>query len=180
MASSNPVTGKPCGVSIDLAMAFGRRLGVDVELVTFDTAGKSVKAVTEENADVGFFAIDPVCGASIAFTSAHVLIEGFYLVRNESLINNNTDVDRPEHRVVVGQGSAYDLFLSQELQHAQIVRAPSSPAVLRTFLEQQLEVAAGVKQQLEQQAAGEAGLRLLPERFMLIQQAMGTPESRGE
>jgi len=180
LASRDPATGKPCGVSIDLAMAFGRRLGVDVEWITFDTASKSVQAVIEENADIGFFAIDPVRGAHIAFTAAYVLIEGFYLVRNESLIKTNGDVDRPEHRVVVGQGSAYHLYLSRELKHAQIVRAPSSPTVVRTFLDQQLEVAAGVKQQLEQQAAGEPGLRLLPERFMVIQQAMGTPKSRGD
>jgi len=180
LAGTDPVTGRLRGVSIDLAMEMGRRLGVDVELIAFDTAGKSVQAVAEENADVGFFAIDPARGASIAFTAAYVLIEGFYLVRETSPIKTNADVDRPEHRVVVGQGSAYDLFLSRELKHAQIVRAPSSPAVVRTFLQQQLEVAAGVKQQLEQQAAGEPGLRLLPERFMVIQQAMGTPKSRGD
>jgi polar amino acid transport system substrate-binding protein len=180
LAGTDPATGRLHGVSIDLAMEMGRRLGVDVELIAFDTAGKSVQAVAEENADVGFFAIDPARGASIAFTAAYVLIEGFYLVRETSPIKTHADVDRPEHRVVVGQGSAYDLFLSRELKHAQIVRAPSSPAVVRTFLEQQLEVAAGVKQQLEQQAAGEPGLRLLPERFMVIQQAMGTPKSRGD
>ena len=180
LASRDPATGKALGVSIDLAMALGRRLGVDVEWITFDTAGRSVQAVADEYADIGFFAIDPARGAKIAFTAAYVLIEGFYLVRNESLIKTNADVDRPEHHVVVGQGSAYDLYLSRELKHAQIVRAPSSPTVVRTFLAQQLEVAAGVKQQLAQQAAGETGLRLLPERFMVIQQAMGMPKSRGD
>lgn len=180
LAGIDPATGKPSGVSIDLAMEFGRRLGVDVELMTFDTAGKSVQAVADEQADIGFFAIDPVRGASIAFTAAYVLIEGFYLVRNESPIETNADVDQAQNRVAVGNGSAYDLFLSRELKHALIVRAPSSPTVVRAFLEQQLEVAAGVKQQLEQQAAGVSGLRLLPERFMVIQQAMGMSKSRGD
>jgi polar amino acid transport system substrate-binding protein len=180
LAGVDPATGKPSGVSIDLAMEFGRRLGVDVELMTFDTAGKSVQAVADEQADIGFFAIDPVRGASIAFTAAYVLIEGFYLVRNESPIETHADVDQTQNRVAVGNGSAYDLFLSRELKHAQIVRAPSSPTVVRSFLEQQLEVAAGVKQQLEQQVAGISGLRLLPERFMVIQQAMGVPKSRGD
>jgi polar amino acid transport system substrate-binding protein len=47
------------------------------------------------------------------------------------------------------------------------------------FLEEQLEVAAGVKQQLEADIAGIPEYRLLDERFMVIRQAMGLPKSRG-
>jgi polar amino acid transport system substrate-binding protein len=108
-----------------------------------------------------------------------VLIEGFYLVRDDSPVRTNQDVDQAHNRVAVGKGSAYDLFLTRELKAAQIVRAPTSPTVVQTFLEQNLEVAAGVKQQLEADALKVSGLRLLDERFMVIQQAMGTPKSRG-
>ncbi len=145
----------------------------------FDTAGKSVQAVSEERADFGFFAIDPLRGEKIAFTAPYVLIEGFYLVRDDSPIKTNEEVDQSHNRVTVGKGSAYDLFLTRELKAAQIVRAPSSPAVVQTFLEQDLEVAAGVKQQLEIDAQKTTGLRLLGERFMVIRQAMGTPKRRG-
>jgi len=180
LANKRAETGEPFGVSIDLAREFARRLGVDMELVVFDTASKSVEAVANEQADIGFFAIDPSRGASIAFTAPYVLIEGCYLVRNESSIRRNEDVDREGVRVTVGKGSAYDLFLTRELKHAEIVRAPTSQAVVQTFVEQGLDVAAGVRQQLESDAARTAGLRLLGERFMVIRQAMGTPKSRGE
>src|ERR1700712_1072317 len=180
LANTDSSTGKPYGVSVDLAREFGKRLGVEVELIVFDTAGASVEAVAGERADFGFFAIDPVRGASIAFTAPYVLIEGFYLVRDASPIRANADVDQAANRVAVGKGSAYDLFLTRELKAAQIVRAPSSPAVVQMFIDQNLEVAAGVKQQLEADAAKIAGLHLLDERFMVIQQAMGTPKSRGE
>jgi polar amino acid transport system substrate-binding protein len=80
----------------------------------------------------------------------------------------------------VGAGSAYDLYLTREIKHAQIVRALSSPAVVDAFIAQNLDVAAGVKQQLEADAQRIPGLRLLPGRFMEIRQAMGTPKSRGE
>ena len=179
LANKDVVNGEPVGVSIDLARELGKRLGLPVDLVVFDTAGKSVEAVSDERADIGFFAIDPVRGASIAFTAPYVLIEGFYMVRNDSPVQHNSEVDHADMRVAVGKGSAYDLFLSRELKHAQIVRAPSSPTVVQTFLEQGLEVAAGVKQQLESDAAKTPGLRLLGERFMVIQQAMGLPKSRG-
>jgi polar amino acid transport system substrate-binding protein len=180
LANADPETGEPFGVSIDLARAFAERLGVELELVVFDSAGKSVQAVGEERADFGFFAVDPLRGEKIAFTAPYVLIEGFYLVHQDSPIQTNDEVDQPHNRVVVGKGSAYDLFLTRELKAAQIVRAPTSPAVVQTFLEQGLEVAAGVRQQLEADARQIAGLRLLGERFMVIQQAMGVPKSRGE
>jgi len=179
LANKHPETGEPFGVSIDLARAFAERLGLELELVVFDAAGKSVEAIGEERADFGFFAVDPLRGEKIAFTAPYVLIEGFYLVRNDSPIKTNQDVDQAHNRVAVGKGSAYDLFLTRELKAAQIVRAPTSQAVVQTFLEQRLEVAAGVKQQLEADASKTTGLRLLDERFMVIQQAMGVAKSRG-
>ena len=180
LAGKDPATGAPKGVSIDLARAFAQRLGVDLELVVFDTAGKSVDAVAAEQADIGFFAIDPKRGEHIRFTPPYVLIEGCYLVRADSPLQSNEEVDRPGTRVVVGRGSAYDLFLTREIRHAEIVHAPSSPAVVQHFVDSGAEVAAGVKQQLEQDAARLGGMRLLPGRFMVIRQAMGCPRSRGE
>lgn len=180
LANKDPATGQPVGVSIDLARAFAERLGVALELVVFDTAAKSVEAVKTERADIGFFAIDPLRGQDISFTSPYVLIEGCYMVREASPLQRNEEVDRQGVRVAVGAGSAYDLYLSRELKQAQIVRAPSSPAVVDTFMAQSLEVAAGVKQQLQADAQRLTGLRLLPGRFMVIEQAMGTPKGRGQ
>lgn len=171
--------GQAIGVSVDLARALAEQLGVALQLVVVDAAGKSVDVVSQEQADIGFFAIDPRRAASISFTEPYVLIEGYYLVHNDSPIRTNADVDRAGTRVVVGKGSAYDLFLTRELQHAEIVRAPTSPTVVQTFLDTHSGVAAGVKQQLEADAAKVTGLRLLDERFMVIRQAMGVPTSRG-
>jgi polar amino acid transport system substrate-binding protein len=171
--------GKACGVSVDLATGFARLLDAELELVVVDAAGKSVDVVVAENADIGFFAIDPLRAEHIAFTAAYVLIEGCYLVRDDSPIRANEQVDHADNRVVVGKGSAYDLYLTRTLRHAGIVRSPTSPTVVDTFLEEGAEVAAGVKQQLEADAQRSGGLRLLDGRFMVIQQAMGTPKSRG-
>jgi ABC-type amino acid transport substrate-binding protein len=180
LAGTDPTTGQARGVSVDLAAALAQRLGVPLELVVFKTAGHSVEAVTQERADVGFFAVDPVRGAGIGFTAPYVLIEGCYLVRQDSPLHANEEVDRMGTRVVVGAGSAYDLHLTREIKHASLVRAPSSPTVVDVFVEQQLDVAAGVKQQLEADMQRFPGHRLLPGRFMVIQQAMGLPKGRGE
>lgn len=172
--------GAPRGVSIDLAREFARRLGVEAELVVFETAAQSVDAVARQEADIGFFAVDPRRAEHIAFTAPYVLIEGAYMVRQDAPLQANEEVDQAGRRVVVGQGSAYDLYLTRELKQATILRAPSSPAVVEVFLQQGADVAAGVKQQLEADAARLPGLRLLPGRFMVIRQAMGCPRSRGE
>jgi polar amino acid transport system substrate-binding protein len=168
------------GVSVDLARALAQQLGVPVDLQIFDAAAKSVAAVTSGQADIGFFAIDPLRGEGIRFTAAYVHIEGAYLVRNASKLVDNAEVDRAGTRVMVGKGSAYDLYLSRELKAAQILRAPTSPAVVDTFLAENADVAAGVRQQLEADAARLGGLRLLPGRFMVIEQAMGLPAGSGE
>jgi polar amino acid transport system substrate-binding protein len=170
--------GEPVGVSVDLARALAVQLKLPLKLIPVDSAGKSVELVTQDKADVGFFAIDPVRGQGIAFTSAYVQIEGSYLVRQNSPLQSNSEVDRAAHRVVVGKGSAYDLFLTRELKQAQLVRAPTSPEVVSFFMGGNYDVAAGVKQQLESDARQTPGVRLLPGRFMVIDQAMGLPKTR--
>ena len=178
LASKDPATGAARGVSVDLAQELGRRLGVPVELVTFAAAGRVVEALKNAQVDIGFVAIDPVRGADVLQTPPYVIIEGAYLVRDDSPIRRNEDVDRSGNRVVVGNASAYDLYLTRELKAAELVKAPTSPAVTDLFLAQNLEVAAGVKQQLQADAKRLPGLRLLDGRFMVIQQAMGLPKRR--
>jgi polar amino acid transport system substrate-binding protein len=171
--------GQPAGVSVDLARELARWLGVPVEFVTYDSAGKVVDRLKDGAWDVAFLAIDPARAVDIDYTAPYVVIEGAYLVREDSRLAANDQVDRPGARVVVAKGSAYDLFLSRELQQATLVRVPTSQEVVDQFVAQSLDVAAGVKQQLESDARRIPGLRLLPGRFMAINQAMGMPRGRG-
>jgi polar amino acid transport system substrate-binding protein len=180
LANLNPTTQQPFGISIDLAHELARRLGVGVELIAFDSARYSVEAVKDEKADIGFFAIDPLRGDGITFTAPYVVIEGGYMVRETSKLQSIEEVDRAGHTIAVIKGSAYDLFLSRQIKHAEIVRAPSAPEVLSAFTTQQLDVVAGVKQMLVDEVTQHPGLRLLPGRFMEIQQAMVLPNGKGD
>jgi polar amino acid transport system substrate-binding protein len=179
LARRDPASGLVQGVSVDLARALAQRLGLALELCVFDAAARSVEAVRNGEADVGFFAVDPLRGAGIAFSAPYLHIEGAYLVREDSALRENAEVDRAGTRVVVGQGSAYDLYLSRTLQAAQILRAPTPAAVLALFLQSGAEVAAGIRPQLVEAAAQDGGMRVLPGRFMVIEQAMGVPAVRG-
>ena len=178
LAHLNSKSSEPAGLSVDLAQALAQRLQVPLKLISVSSAAKSVESVSSGNADIGFFAIDPVRGQGIAFTSAYVVIEGSYLVRNNSPLKQNEEVDQPKHTVVVGKGSAYDLFLTRELKSAQLIRTNTSPEVVPFFVSENHDIAAGVKQQLEADAKRLGGLRLLPGHFMVIEQAMGLPLGR--
>jgi polar amino acid transport system substrate-binding protein len=178
LASKDAVTGEASGVSVDLARELAKRLGLPLELVTYNAAGKVVEGVLAQQWDIGFVAIDPERGRDMDYTAPYVVIEGAYMVRQDSPIRVNADVDKAGNRVVVGKGSAYDLYLTRAIKHAEIVRAPTSPAVTDTMAAQNLEVAAGVRQQLEADAKRVPNLRMLDGRFMVINQAMAVPKNR--
>jgi polar amino acid transport system substrate-binding protein len=178
LAQKDPVSGEPRGVSVDLARELGRRLGVPVELITFDAAGKVFDALKKGAWDIAFLAIDPARATEIAFTAPYVVIEGTYLVPADSPLRTIQDVDRDGVRVAVGNKSAYDLYLTRTLKRAQLVRVPTSPEAIDLFLRDKLEAAAGVKQPLLQFAKTHPNVRVMDGRFMVIEQAMGTPRGR--
>ena len=178
LASKDPATGEARGVSVDLSRELAKRLGVPLEIVPYAAAGRVVEAVKTGAWDVGYVAIDPLRGVDMIQSPAYVVIEGSYLVPADSPIRSNAEVDREGIRIVVGKGSAYDLFLSREIKRAMLVRAPTSPEVVNMMLAERLEVSAGVKQQLEADAKRVPGVRLLAGRFMVINQAMAVPRGR--
>jgi polar amino acid transport system substrate-binding protein len=180
LAQKAVATGEPQGVTVDLARELGRRIGVPVELITFDAAGKVFEALKAGAWDIAFIAIEPVRAAEIEFTAPYVLIEGTYLVPKNSPLKTIDDVDRPGVRIAVGPGSAYDLYLTRTIKHATIVRAPTGGgrAMIDLFRAEKLEAAAGVKQPLVTYASVNPDVRVMDGRFMEIRQAMGTPKGR--
>ena len=134
LAQKDPAGGEPRGVSAELARALARRLGVAIDYVAFEAAGKVVEALKAGAWDVAFLAIDPVRSAGIDFTAPYVVIEGAYVVPASSPLCAVEDVDRDGVRVAVATGSAYDLYLSRALKHATLVREPSGPEALDRFV----------------------------------------------
>jgi polar amino acid transport system substrate-binding protein len=166
---------EPSGVSVDIAREVGGRLGVPVELVCFDAARKSYEAITTGRTDICFLAIEPAREAGVAFTAPYVVIEGVYAVPKDSAFTRAADVDRAGVRVGVNRGSAYDLYLSRTLQHAEVVRGEEGP---EEFGAQGLEVVAGIRQPMAEFVAAHPGFRLIEDRFMEIRQAVGTANTR--
>jgi len=167
--------GEALGITIDLARELGRRLGVPVELVIFDAAGKAFEALKSGKTDIGFLAIEPVRAADVDFTAPYVLIEGTYMVPKDSALQKIDDVDKPGVRIGVNRNSAYDLFLTRSLKSATLQRSDDGVAL---FKNEKLEAAGGVRQPLEAYAKTDQSVRVMAGRFMAIQQAMGLPKGR--
>ena len=180
LAQRDGRTGEPRGITADLACELARRLAVPVDFVIYDGAGKIVAAAASDEWDVAFMAIDPLRADQILFTPPYLIIEGTYLVRSDSPFRRVEEIDRAGVRIAVGKGAAYDLFLTRTLKHAELVRAPSTAAVIGVFDEQHLDAAAGIRQPLEAAARDHSEWRVLPGRFMAIEQALCTPAARQE
>ena len=175
LVQRNASTGELGGVTVELARELGRRIGVPLDLVPFDAARKVFEALKRGAWDIAFLAIEPVRAAEIDFTAPYVIIEGVYMVPNDSAMITVADVDRAGVRIAVNKGSAYDLYLSRTLKHATLHRSDDGIA---QFKSEKLEAAGGVRQPLVEYAKTDPGVRVMDGRFMAIQQAMGMPKGR--
>jgi polar amino acid transport system substrate-binding protein len=180
LATRDGVSGELRGVAVDLARELGARTGLPVELVPFESAGKMFNAVKAGAWDVAFLAVDPGRAGEIDFTEPYVEIEGTYLVPAGSPIRAMADVDRDGVRLGVSAKSAYDLFLSRSIKHAQFVRASSPEGAFDLILTGKVDVLAGVRQTLVMNSTKLPGSRVFDDRFMAIGQAMGVVKGRGE
>ena len=167
-------SGDPQGVAPDFAQAVATRLGVPLTLVPFANAGLAGDAVADGRCDIALIGAEPARAEKIAFSAAYTEIEATYLVQANAPLASIADVDRPGVRIAVCAGSAYDLWLTRHIVHAELVRAPTIPASRQLFVDDGLEALAGLRPGLLTDRETLRGTRLLDGRFTSIQQAVGT------
>ncbi|MEQ8392644.1 MAG: transporter substrate-binding domain-containing protein [Thalassospira sp.] len=173
-------TGKAEGITVEIARDIARKLDLKCELVIYNSARKVVEDATRNIWDIAFIARDAKRADAISFTEPYILIEANYLVRKGAPFHTNKDVDQPGIKIAAGKGAAYELYLSRNLKHAKIIHTDGRLSVTDMFLEHNLDVAAGIRQSLENAAATHKNLRVLDEPFMAIEQAMATPKMNSD
>ena len=178
LVNKDPAGGAPRGIVPDLAQELGRRIGAPVELVTFAGAGETADGAQSGAWDVAFIGAEPQRAEQIAFTPAYLEIPATYLVPAGSTIKSLAEVDRPGVRIAVSARSAYDLYLSRNLKHAELVRAEGIPASYDLFVARKLDVLAGLLPRLVADVERLPGARVLEGKFTAVQQAIGTPKAR--
>jgi polar amino acid transport system substrate-binding protein len=180
LTATDPVTSEPRGIAADLGRELGQRLGAPVELLPYPNPGVLADAAPTGVWDVGFIGAEPQRAHAIDFTAAYVEIEATYLVPPGSPLQTIADVDRPGIRIAAPARSAYELYLSRTLQHAQLVREQGGDNAFKRFVEDRLDALAGLRPRLVTDQEALPGSRLLEGRFTAVQQAAGTPKGRPE
>ena len=170
--------GAPQGVAPDMAGAAAQRLGVEVAYVPYETPGQLADDATKGVWDIGLIGAEPARAEHIAFTAAYVEIEATYMVAGDSPVKSVADVDRPGMRIAVAARSAYDLYLTRNIQHAELVRVSGLNASYDLFVNEGLDALAGLRPRLMSDVQKLPGARLLDGKFTAVQQAIGTPRER--
>ncbi len=170
--------GDPDGVSPDIARAVAERLEVPVRLVPFKTPGELADAAVDDVWDIGNIGAEPERARTIAFTAAYVEIEATYLVPAGSPILSIDQVDRSGVRIAVSARSAYELWLSDNIEHAELIKVSGIDASFDIFVENELEALAGLRPRLVDDVKKLPGARVLEGKFTAVQQAIGTKPDR--
>jgi polar amino acid transport system substrate-binding protein len=174
LVSGRAPDGEPQGVAPDMARAVADRLGVPVRYVTYPRPGDLADAAESGAWDIGLIGAEPQRAEKIAFSPAYAEIEATYLVPPGSAIASHAEVDRAGVRIAVAARAAYDLWLERNIRHATLVRAPSLEASFALLISEKMDVLAGLRPKLLEDAARLPGARVLDGKFMAVQQAIGT------
>jgi polar amino acid transport system substrate-binding protein len=168
------------GIVPDLAQELAKRLGVTAELHKYEKVGDVADGAKKGEWDVAFIGAEPQRAAEIDFTAPYVEIEATYLVPAGSPIKALAEVDRKGVRIAVAERSAYHLWLERNVKQATLVTAAGIEASWQLFLNDKLEVLAGLKPRLMEDVAKLPGAKILDGSFTAVQQAIGTPKGRPE
>lgn len=165
--------GTPVGTSPDLAFRIAEELGIECELVLFDRPGSLADKVNSDVWDIGNIARETARAKTIDFTSPYVLIDAHFMVRKNSEVRELKDVDSVGTTIAVVERSAYDLWLTENLNQATLVRAKSMEEAGSLFGNDQVSILAGLKPALLGQVANNSDYTILYPRFTAIEQAVG-------
>ena len=169
--------GSPGGITVELANKLAAESQREARFVTWPTAGQVVDAALQDQWDIAFLAIDPAREDKLRFTPPYVTIESSAMVKKESEIRSVQEMDREGVVINVGKGAAYELYLIRTLKHATMRQYATSQEAIQAFIHGEGDMAAGIRQPLEQAAQENAALRVLPDSFSQIRQAICVPRN---
>lgn len=179
LVSSRTADGDPAGVSPDMAAILAACLGLPLKYVPYESPGPLADAAERDEWDIALIGAEPQRAAVIDFTPAYTEIEATYLVPPGSPLQSAAEVDRPGRRIAVAARTAYGLWLERNIQAAELVAGTGFDGAYRHFVDRKLDALAGLRPKLIEDEKTLPGSRMLPGRFMAVQQALGTPKASG-
>ncbi|HEX9555198.1 MAG TPA: transporter substrate-binding domain-containing protein [Reyranella sp.] len=174
LVTGRSANAEPVGVAPDMAREIAASLGMPVTYVPFKTPGELADQAGKNVWDIGLIGAEPQRAATIAFTAAYVEIEATYMVPPGSPIKSIAEVDKKGVRVAVSARSAYGLWLENNLKNATLVQVSGLDAAFNKFIDDKLDVLAGLRPGLLKDVDKAPGLKILDGKFTAVQQAVGT------
>jgi polar amino acid transport system substrate-binding protein len=171
-------SGDPVGPSPSMAAAIAEALGVPLQLIPYDTPSAIAAAAGTGEWDIGNIGAEPQRAAVMDFTAAYAEIEATYLVPSGSPIQSIDEVDRPGNRISVAQGSAYGLWLENNIKHAELKPVAGGDAAFEQFVRDKMEALASLRPRLVTEAEKLPGSRILDGQFAAVQQAVGVNKGK--
>lgn len=179
--ATNPVqgifdakTGTIRGPADELTRELGERLGVPAKVTPADGVPGVLASVKNGEADIGYLAFDPGRAAEVDYSQIYSLAQNTYIVLENSPLKSVADIDRPGIRLGTTQGDTGDLFLTRTLKNVEFKRSKDGNmdvaiAMLRAG---EIDAYGTNRQRLYELAQKNAGLRLLPDNFYGVPQAI--------
>ena len=180
LVTNKDENGQPIGVSPDIAHELAALLGVETQLVTYPGPGELADGIASDAWDIGNIAAEAERAKTIQFSIPYCEIQATYLLPKGTAIKSIAEVDVPGNRIAVKQRSAYDLWLTENLRHATLLRTDSIDSSYELFVNDNLEALAGLRPKLIEQQAQLDGSRLLDESFTSVQQSVGCAHGKPE
>ena len=174
LVTGKEANGDPQGVSPDMARALAHELGVDIELISFSRPGELADAIFEDKWDIGNIANESERAKSITFSLPYTSIESTFLLRKHLNFNTIKDIDQEGIRIAVAERSAYDLWLTENIKNADLIRAKSIDESFSIFQENKYEVLAGLRPKLTDDVKKTKDCLILNESFTYINQCIGS------
>ena len=169
---------KPEGLSPEIGKLLAKELGINYEFVTFKNPGLLADAIDYDKWDVGNFAYEKKRAEIIDFSNPYVNIDANFLLRKNSEINQNHDVDNKNNKIAVVNRSAYDLWLSDNYKKAKIIRAKTIIETHNLFYNQDVNILAGLKPKLLEELKNNNEFKLIDEPFTFIKQSIGIKKGK--
>jgi polar amino acid transport system substrate-binding protein len=163
------------GVSPALARRLAAALGLEMEVVIYEGAGKVFQDAGKDVWDVAFLAVDALRAKAVSFTRPYHTIEATYAVRAGGGITDVEAVDRAGVTVLTSTGSAYDMHLTANLKNAALERSGTPPDSFAEFRDGRGDVVAGVRASLERFFKDDPAVQILPGVLTKVEQAMVLP-----
>ena len=177
-ATRDPASGEPRGVTVDLAKAMARDLGLPLRLVAYANSGEVTAAGPKGEWDVAFMPVDEVRARMVDFGPAYYLTESTYLVAAGSPIRTLADVDRAGVRAAGVEGTTTARSAQRSLKNNTVKTYRTADELFEAMRGGSADAIALGRESLAGMQAKLPGSRILDGHFQATGTAVAVPKGR--